>query len=405
MPSNHQNSVGWINLQLAADDLKRKQLEDQQIRADRREQEQTGVNNALQVANYELKSKDLAEKNKLTLAGLMTRKADDNSTKIAVQQMKDAALEALRAAQTKNQGAQAVEHGVKAVDIPLDTKEVERSHKANEFNVAEGQKSSLMGQMLKVDPGYGYADTSAAQAAHSRLGLPPLAVDDFSDIQRMSKKDLTKTALDANNQGAGADRLEALYKRASEELPDSYFGLKGSAAGANTLKDWIGKGQSLIGMTGTDLQKGTAERADFNSGMGLEMAQTVRDFSGAQSAEPEAARLGATTGIAPADFDLIGKGKLDPFSMDRPVFLKVLRAAINWKRSKEENDQQILRNKGIRIKPAGGQQPVVKEKGPDIPNLNIPNNPDEYMDWIMQHDSTLSEAEAYARTKKQFGIK
>ncbi len=175
-----------------------------------------------------------------------------------------------------------------------------------------------------------------------------LAPPSDPNVQPLKPEALSKIAVENKDLQGSVDRQEKLYEKASK-FPGSYFGLEGSALGLNTAKDFVGKVQTLAGKKGTKIQKDSANRAEFNSEMGLEMAQTVRDFSGASSAEQEHSRLAGTGGITKKDLELIGKGEKDPFSLDQPVFLKVFRAAIDWKKSKAATNQQVLRDQGVRI--------------------------------------------------------
>lgn len=255
MASNHQNSLGWIDLQLRAEAQKRQALEDQQIRADRREQEQTGVNNALNVANYELKSKDLDTKNKLALAGLMSRSSDNNQTKLTIEQMKELFGKPLQEATIGLKNAQ-------KEDIPKDTTETERSHRANELNTAEGQKSSLLGQGLKMDNVYGGpGDIAAYNAMHSRLRLPPFSEGGSNPpgttrIDKPTRTSETKEVTAQADMAPYFTRFHALVKNA----PDDLFGLQQGGIAIPDIVPGIG-GKIIPGSS-------TVVRAMANAGIG-----------------------------------------------------------------------------------------------------------------------------------------
>lgn len=420
MPPDYRNSVGFLGLQLRANKLQQEQQQAIAQQAFDREAKQQDITNAMSMAKQNLAGLDAAENRKLQLAGMLQKAKESADTRLALEGMKESYGKDLQGAKTEKEKSITAKNNATTTDIPLDTAETGRHNLASEANTVRGQDLGVYGNIagkfatpdvsgrreLQLDPSFldsmqwalqhpntnapAPAPSSAPDAAPlpaqhtlTSLGLKQAPPRD-PNVQPLPLKDIAKTALEANSIGKGADRLDELYTTADQNFDASNFGLTGSAVGINALKDLAAKGQTLVGKEGTDLQKGSASRAAFKSGIGLEMAQTVRDFSGAQSAEPEAKRLGATTGIAPADFDLLGKGELDPFSMDKPVFLKVLRAAIDWKRSKAANAEQIVRDQGVRIGPpsaAGGGRREPPASPVDInfnsdqataPPLNLP---------------------------------
>ena len=465
MAGEYRNSLGFLNLQLRAQKLQQDQQRQAQVEQFGREAQQQDFTNALDVAKQQIDSDTAIHNRKLQLADLLQRAQMAEEGKDGRQKEKIAAEAPKRAAETALKTAQA--ETIPKDDTREDTKVTdERNWRINSLaETARGHDLGYYGDVLgkfampgpdgerglQLDPNFlnglqrslqhpATTDTSTPGAStptprQSAPVSPPstaptpnttpqaqppskleplglqLAPPQDPNIQRLPFATRAKIAVETKDLQGSVDRQEKLYEQATK-LPNTYFGLAGSAAGLNTLKDLVGKVQTAAGKKGTQIQKGSAERGAFASGVGLEMAQTVRDFSGASSAEQEHSRLGQTTGITKKDLELIGKGEKDPFSLDQPVFLAMFRAAIDWKKSKKEGNEQVLRDKGVRIAPAEGgrREPApVTVLGPlDAPN-SVKVTPsltedqaDARMDELMAQG--LTEEQAYRRVKMELGL-
>lgn len=81
MAADYRNSLGFLNLQLAAQDLQRQQAKQTQLEQFNRESQQQGFTNSLQMLQHSTAAKAADEDRKLALAGLMQRAQEANALK------------------------------------------------------------------------------------------------------------------------------------------------------------------------------------------------------------------------------------------------------------------------------------------------------------------------------------
>lgn len=90
MPTDYRKTVGWLELQLAADKLQRDQAVAEKQRQERVAGDQQGFDNALKIGSQALAQENDKENRKLQLAGLMQRAAESNAVKEQIAARSDA---------------------------------------------------------------------------------------------------------------------------------------------------------------------------------------------------------------------------------------------------------------------------------------------------------------------------
>lgn len=150
MPPNIQNSLGWLNLQLRANQLQQQQQQAVQQQAFDREAKQQDIQNALGFARHEMAAQDASETRKLQLAAMLQRAREAEQGKSTRQEDKQAFEQPKIDAMVKKALADAGYAEARTKEVAPNAQS-ERQYRSNSIATQRrGQTLSLLGGMLRA---------------------------------------------------------------------------------------------------------------------------------------------------------------------------------------------------------------------------------------------------------------
>lgn len=430
MSLKQEHTLGWIGLQLAEKQRQVEQGQQLQIDQERREQNSKSQDMGMQMTQHAIDAEDRQYERKLQLANLLQKTVQAGEDKTKLEGMKENYGRPLQEAKTEKEKATAGLQTRRTSDIEQDNSradsELERKRQADRagyYAKLRGQNVGALGQIgsrfatpnvfghtqLQMDPGFAQSlsgllsggrnyesfDQSTppedipalpGNEAQSRGGGTDLNIDTGQmaprvtprtlfrpaaprdpNVQPLRPAELSKHAEAANQSRIAKNELTTLYDYADKELQDEDFGALGGLGVGNAVKDITGSVLKAIpGEPGEGLRQGTERRAVFSGNIGKQLAQLIHDFSGAQSSDQEAQRLGGGLGLGAAKWQTIINQGVNAFANDKKTFMKVLKAAIEWKGRTQANESQIVKDQGIRV---GDSAPALASDGGDVAKI------------------------------------
>ncbi len=427
MPNNYKNSLGYIALQLKAQDEGRKA--EAAIREQEFERENAARQEAMNVKTIgqTFDNFNQSENRKLQLAAMMQKAEADRASREMLAGQRDETTrrgqdltnedrDALRAQTGANQDRN-FQLNFDKFGYQREHDQVEDAQRAyglfsgrlgavNQPNPVTGRKPYELGiETLAPPPGLNDFFTPQAGAAPQTSGAMPGVQP--APPPPPGEVDLTKKQHEANLEEIGADAEDL------KDLDNAIAAMKDPKQANPSDFGNTGGRFSFFGMTPNTVgdivnPEGAARRSAIKQKIEIPINKMARKY-GAALTNTEIGRVLGEAGIQAAI-----DGRLDVTATDLPVLLQAYeatRARLGEKAQRTATELQTGRRKlpgadpGVRREPPARSIPVPlgAQNTPSDASSLVPKDPDSYMEMLMR-DGHMSEEEAYKATKKQFGM-